>query len=273
MAQLAIAKLLERQGADTTDWLVKTEQTATHLIEDYPARSRHRELTEYYATSARYDEAISILREAIADGAGSTLDSTLHAMLLAAEGSTYAVKDIHPQYLVLAMDAARTTQGQKEIIAKVRAANSDPAYSTVGRIYIQFYLCACGAQDEAMEEWQKMLASEKTLLWNEEYPLRFLTGQWDEKRVLDTVVGSELRTSLIHYVIANKYLFSDGNRAKAKEHFQACERCVIVSNFVQWARAVLARMEDPAWPKWLPGGEAALSNGLESSGRRIAASP
>ena len=97
-----------------------------------------------------------------------------------------------------------------------------------------------------------MLRENKDLLWNLEYPLNILAGNWDRNTALAKAGESKIRQSLAHFAIAMKSLYVDGDRDQARAHFQECVDLQFVNiDYYFWARAYLSHLEDENWPHWL----------------------
>jgi serine/threonine protein kinase/Tfp pilus assembly protein PilF len=73
----------------------------------------------------------------------------------------------------------------------------------------------------------------------------------NEKALLDFAVGSRASLVLAHWHIGIR-LLGEGDRAGARRHLEAC---VAISYPFFWgyleSRALLARMKDPKWPRWI----------------------
>ncbi|MFC1597825.1 hypothetical protein ACFL5Q_07845, partial [Planctomycetota bacterium] len=127
---------------------------------------------------------------------------------------------------------------------------------TVRSVWPRVALCACGEREEAMEQWRHMLDDNENILWNLEYSMMVLTGRWSPEEALNAAGVSKIRRSLMHFAIAARSLYIEGNREAARDHFQQCVNYEFFDvDYYYWAQAYLAHLDDPTWPRWLPQGE------------------
>jgi len=254
LAQLCVAKILERDQVANTDWLQKAGETAEYVKASFPARSCFHELAAYYATDLKHaNEAIAMLQRALDGGAGYSarvINGAYHFRTGSPVGPAEASDS---SFLCSRMEACQTDEARQAIADWCRDYNAQEDVPAIERLWTQLYLYTCGGREEATREWEKMLADGENLCWNETYPLKLFAGQWSPDRLLAEATESGHNRSLAHYVIAHKYLYMDGNRDMAKQHFQDCVDCCNVGpDFFHWAEAYLAKLQDPTWPHWLP---------------------
>jgi len=245
---------LERDQVANTDWLQKAGETAEYVKASFPARSCFHELAAYYATDLKHaNEAIAMLQRALDGGAGYSarvINGAYHFRTGSPVGPAEASDS---SFLCSRMEACQTDEARQAIADWCRDYNAQEDVPAIERLWTQLYLYTCGGREEATREWEKMLADGENLCWNETYPLKLFAGQWSPDRLLAEATESGHNRSLAHYVIAHKYLYMDGNRDMAKQHFQDCVDCCNVGpDFFHWAEAYLAKLQDPTWPHWLP---------------------
>jgi hypothetical protein len=115
-------------------------------------------------------------------------------------------------------------------------------------------LCATGDRVEAVRAWNHLLDTYPNVTWNASDALELFTGRIRPDELLSRAdeSGSKARLSLAHFCIATTALYFDGDREKARHHFQRCASYGILRFDIHyWAKARLKRMKDPAWPPWI----------------------
>ena len=170
---------------------------------NFPARCCFLELAAYYATNPRRsDEAIAMLRDVIDEGAGSLAQNVYHAMLFEQSRPDNTGESFNASLLPAMLDASHTAEARREIVSLCLNYNAKRETLRIDRMYVQLSLYACGEHERAVREWAAMLGGGQGLLWNEEYPLRLFSGQWDPDTTLKAAGDSGQRRAVAHYVIA-----------------------------------------------------------------------
>lgn len=262
LAQLCVAKMLERDQVANADWLQKAGETAEYVKANFPARSCFQELAAYYATDPKHDdEAIAMLGDALDGGAGLSARVTCGAYYFRTGRRFGSAEASDSSFLCSRMEACQTDEDRQAIADWCRDYNAQGDAPVIARLWTQLYLYTCGGREEATREWEKMLENGENLCWNETYPLKLFLDQWSPDRLLVEAAESGHKRALAHFAIAHKYLYMVGNRDMARKHFQDCVDCCIVGpDFCHWAEAYLAKLKDPTWPHWLPDGTLSRSD-------------
>jgi hypothetical protein len=239
LACLAALDLAADDDSRRSEWLARAKAAAQTLERKFPSQGRY-ELAAYYYHIGDKDKSLEVLsdssdfaqrsfREALLFGLGrfTEIQNSAEATLVTASAS----------------EAARIAR---------RANHEDPSF--LRRIWNNLALYASGEQDEARQEWKKLIAEREEFLWNQQYPLMLFSGQWNEQRLLQEAgkSHSRFREFFAHLCLANYYLYMIKDRGTAKRHFElAVKTGPSYSEAYVWAQSYLDLMKDESWPGWM----------------------
>lgn len=250
MANIAAKQLAPKDVATAEGWQEKAD-LAANVLEEKFSGAAFRELTIYhYICSGNADQAIAVLDEACKVGGRSIPNSFRNGMLLGEQRYGEMEGDSGKPHPFAALELHDDPQ---EVAGICRAYLEGHDTVTVRSVWPRIVLCACGEREEALQQWGRMLDNNENILWNLEYSMMVLTGRWSSDDALDEAGVSRIKRSLVHFAIAMRHLYIAGDPEAAREHFQQCVNYEFIDvDYYYWAKAFLARLDDPTWPRWLP---------------------
>jgi hypothetical protein len=110
-----------------------------------------------------------------------------------------------------------------------------------------------GDPDGLKKGAQRLLTSNRPefRLWHMEAAILLLADKIDEQTLMEKVGSSRRGQCVAHHAIGLRSLAS-GHREAAREQFEKCVDTGVYGYFdYAWAKAFLARMQDPRWPEWI----------------------
>ncbi|TWU28784.1 serine/threonine protein kinase [Novipirellula artificiosorum] len=248
MANLTAYYLAKPEITESRTWLEDADAAAAILEEQYPLASVP-ELAAYYLVRRDAPErSMEIVREF---ATSTQLDACfLGLQLLTGDYSDRGEGVPFSSYITI-----ETVKDLDRAAESIRNEIKDYEGVSVRTVWGRTPLCACGEQEKAdtIRVWQQMLEDSESLLWNLEYALNLLSGNWALEDGLEKAGDSRIKQSLVHFAVGTRALYIEKDREKAKRQYEACEKFKLFDvDYYYLTRAYLKRFEDPDWPHWIP---------------------
>ncbi len=229
------------------EWMQNADEAATVLRQKFlPTASEYLATYDYHRGAP--DQALAVLRAARQEKNQSVPGKKEYAILF---GQKQYEGLMDPQTITPLL-AVSLYDDRQEVTELCHSYLQEHADSKLDQCWQLLALYASGGKSEASSRWKEMLEQDDDTRWNVEYALRVFANDWSEEEALFAAGESKIKQSLVHFAIAMKHLYINGDRDKAVPHFQACVNTKVIGiGYYYWARAYLAHLEDPAWPRWL----------------------